>query len=51
MLPKLTPHNNNYYYHLYILRGFRMLFIVFLTNKNTPNLINLSLFLKNKKMS
>ena len=34
--------------NLYILRGFRKLVIIFLTYKNTTNLINLSLFLKHK---
>ena len=34
--------------NLYILRGFRKLVIIFLTSKNTTNLINLSLFLKHK---
>ena len=34
--------------NLYILRGFRKLIIIFLTSKNTTNLINLSLFLKHK---
>ena len=33
---------------LYILRGFKKLIIVFLTFKNTLNLINLFLFLKHK---
>ena len=32
--------------YLYILRGFRKLITVFFTSKITPNLINLSLFLK-----
>ena len=34
-------------YNLYILKGFRKLVIIFYF-KNTPNLINLSLFLKHK---
>ena len=33
---------------LLLLKGFRKLVIVFLTSKNTSNLINLSLFLKHK---
>ena len=35
--------------NLYILRKFKKLVIVFLISKNTPNLINLSLFLKLKR--
>ena len=36
--------------YLYILRGLRKLVIAFFTYKNTPNFINLFLFLKNKKL-
>ena len=36
------------YIYIYILREFWKLVVVFLTSNNTPNLINLSLFLKHK---
>jgi len=38
-----------FFYYLYILREFKKLVIVFLTFKDTHNLINLFLFLKHKK--
>ena len=47
----LSPHENEFItsLYLYIWRGFRNLDLAFFIYKNIPNLINLSLFLKNRK--
>ena len=38
------------WWNLYILRGFEKLVIIICTSKDTPNLIDLLLFLKHKKL-